>query len=53
MLIDIGWNPYVKDGIHNRMVEIMRLYMNKHPTMYDIAIRNALSSLGVEAKPVA
>jgi len=53
MLIDIGWNPYVKGGMHDEMTRIMRVYMNTHPTLYDIAIRNALFSLGVPQKPTS
>lgn len=46
-LMNIGWNPYIKDGIHDAMVNQMRDKLNRDPILYDLAIANCLMTLGV------
>ena len=46
MFIDIGWTPYICGGIHDAMLWQMRQYLNANPVIYDLAINNALMTLG-------
>ena len=50
IIIDIAWSPFARNPAWDAMKKQMHTYLDKHPVMYDLAISNALTGLGV--KPV-
>ena len=46
LLINIGWNPFVRNGIWDAMSWQMHTYLNQNPVIYDLAINNTLMTLG-------